>query len=139
LNIFNLQSVIICINGLPHFATIGIIRNNDCRTLFAGKQNNLKRTGLNQGKLLKISTTNDTGSRILGCWILGTGHWVLGIGYRIFATGYLMLNFGPLTLNVDKLVKRQIFDFYSFQHIEIKSLKKNALLVPFCGHIKVGK
>ena len=50
-----------------------------------------------------------------------------------------MLNFGPLTLNVDKLVKRQIFDFYSLQHIEIKSLKKIAPLVPFCGHIKVGK
>ena len=73
---------------------------------------------------MKISTTNDTRSWILdaGYWVLvlGTGHWVLG--YWIRDIRYWILNFGPLTLNVDKLVKRQIFDFYSLQHIEIKSL-----------------
>jgi hypothetical protein len=90
LNILNLQSVNSSINGLPQSAASGIIRHNGCKTQFAAEWNNLKRNGLNQGKLLKILTTNDTRSWMLiaGYWMLETRNWVLGIGYWVLVFIY---------------------------------------------------
>jgi len=54
------------------------IFNHGGRKLSTIKRNNLKRIGLNQGKMLKISTTSDT-----RCWVLDIRYFMLDAGYWI--------------------------------------------------------